>query len=82
MARVSSIAQTVRDFTGGSDHFEIEANTVRALIAACSLRFPGLGTFMRDQMAIAIDGVFYQEALSEALRPDSEVVLIQKIAGG
>jgi sulfur-carrier protein len=82
MAHVSSIAQTVREFTGGLDHFEIKADTVRALLTACDLRFPGLGEYVSQQMAIAIDGVLYQEVLGERLKPDSEVVLIPKIVGG
>jgi sulfur-carrier protein len=82
MAHVSSITQAVCEFTGGLDHFEVEADTVRALLAAIEQRFPGLGKFASEQMAIAIDGVLYQEALGEHLRPDSEVVLIPKISGG
>ena len=33
MARVSSIAQAVRDLAGGKDQFEVEAASVRALLA-------------------------------------------------
>jgi sulfur-carrier protein len=82
MVHVSSIVQAVREFTGGLDQFEIEANTVRSLLAACDQRFPGLGSYIRAQMAISIDGVLYQEALGERLKPDSEVVLIPRISGG
>jgi sulfur-carrier protein len=82
MAQVSSVAQTVRDFTGGLDQFEVDAGTVRDLLAACELRFPGLGRYVSEQMAVAIDGVLYQEALGERLKPGSEVVLIPKITGG
>ncbi len=82
MVYVSSVAQVVREFTGGLDHFEVEAESVRALLTACDQRFPGLGKYVREHMAMAIDGVLYQEALGEHLRPDSEVVLIPKITGG
>ncbi len=82
MAHVSSIAQAVCEFTGGLDHFEVEAETLRALLAACDQRYPGLGKYVREQMAVAIDGVLYQEGWGEPLRPDSEVVLIPKITGG
>ena len=33
-------------------------------------------------MAVAIDGVIYQDAYGAKLAPDSEIVLIPKIAGG
>ncbi len=82
MARVVSVAQQVRELTGGLESFEIEAATVRALIAAMERRFPGLGEHVDRHMAIAIDGEIHQDALSEPLGADAEVVLIPRIAGG
>ncbi|MEZ6028330.1 MAG: MoaD/ThiS family protein [Hyphomonadaceae bacterium] len=49
---------------------------------ALEQRFPGLGQLVEDEMSFAIDGEIYQDALSERLRPDSEVVLIPRISGG
>ncbi len=82
MARVSSIAHAVREFTGGLDAFELEARTVGELLRAMEQRFPGLGAHVREQMALAIDGEIHQDALAEPLRADSEVVLIPRIGGG
>jgi molybdopterin converting factor small subunit len=82
MARVSAVAQSVRQLTGGLDHFEVEAASVRELLAALEQRFPGLGRLASTEMAIAIDGDIHHDALGEALAPDSEVVLIPRIAGG
>lgn len=82
MARVSSIAQAVRDLAGGQDQFEVEAASVRALLAELERRHPGLGTHVREHMAIAIDGEFHQDAWNEPLAPDAEVVLVPRIVGG
>jgi len=82
MVRVSSSAQAVRDLTGGIDHFDVEAATVRTLLAALEQRFPGLGERVRSQMAIAIDGEIHHDALAEPLAPDAEVVLIPRIVAG
>lgn len=82
MARVSSIAQRVREFTGGTDEIEVAAGTVRALLLALDARYPGLGEHVREHMAIWIDGELHQDALGEPLGADSEVVLIPKISGG
>jgi sulfur-carrier protein len=82
LARVSSIAQQVREFTGGIDQFDMPASSVRALIAALDARFPGLGQHVSDHMAMAIDGELHQDAHNEALAVDCEVVLIPKISGG
>jgi molybdopterin synthase sulfur carrier subunit len=82
MARVSSISGQVLELTGGVGQFEIEAFDVRSLLRALEVRYPGLGQLVDDGMAIAIDGEVHQDALDEALRADSEVVLIPRIGAG
>lgn len=82
MAHVASMAQSVRELTGGLAQFEVEAGSVGALIAELERRFPGLGTHVDQHMAIAIDGEIHQDALTEQLAADSEVVLIPRIGGG
>ena len=82
MPHVASRAQQVLEFTGGLDHFEVQATTVRALIIELDRRYPGLGTHVDRHMAIAIDGEIHQDALAEALDAASEIVLIPRISGG
>jgi molybdopterin converting factor small subunit len=82
VARVSTVAQQVRALTGGVDHFDIEASTLRALLAALDRRHPGLAAQISARMAIAIDGEIHHDALDVPLAPDSEVVLIPRISGG
>jgi len=80
--RVTSISGRIADFTGGVSAFEVEARTVRALMRELETRFPGLGEFVEDQMALAIDGEIFQDALAAEIGADSEIVLIPKISGG
>ncbi len=82
MPRVQSISSRVRDLTGGQDSFEVEARSVRGLIRELEARFPGLGEFVEQDMAIAIDGEIFQDALGAPLEEGSEIVLIPKISGG
>ncbi len=82
MARVLSALDEVRAFTGAAESIEVQARTVGALIAELDRRFPGLGAHVQQRMAIAIDGEIHQDALAEPIGPDSEVVLIPRIAGG
>ena len=82
MPRVATISGRVADFTGGVSAFEVEARTVRGLIRELESRFPGLGEFVEREMALAIDGEVFQDALSAEIGKDSEIVLIPKIAGG
>ena len=82
MPRVVISGQAARRFTGGQMEFEIEANTVRRMIAELDRRFPGLGHQIDEGMAVAIDGEIFQDAYQTPLNPDSEIVLIPKIGGG
>ena len=65
----------------GVHEITIDAPRVRDLLDALARRFPGLETQLAG-MAVAIDGVIYQDAYQTQLDPDSEVVLIPKIGGG
>ena len=82
MPRVMLAGMTARRFTGGESEFEVEADTVRRMIAELDRRFPGLGQQIDESMAVAIDGEIYQDAYMARLDPESEVVLIPKIGGG
>mgnify|MGYP000977708595 CR=1 FL=1 len=81
MARVVLPAE-YRELAGGQAEVEVEASTVRRLIATLEARFPGLGEELDRRMAFAIDGVIHQDAWGAEIGPDSEVFLIPKIGGG
>jgi molybdopterin converting factor small subunit len=70
------------ELTGGVNAFEVAADTVRRMIVELDERFPGLGMFIDQHMAVAINGEIHQDAWSAVLDPDAEVVLIPKIGGG
>jgi sulfur-carrier protein len=82
MPHVVMTGTAARRFTGGETEFDVEANTVRRMIAELDRRYPGLGEQIDESMAVAIDGEIFQDAYSAPLKPDSEVVLIPKIGGG
>jgi len=69
-------------FTGGAMAFDVEAGTVRRLIAELDARYPGFGAYIDKRMAISIDGEIHQDAGAVALTPDSEIYLIPRIGGG
>ena len=70
------------DLTGGLVRLEVEADTVRRLIAVLDARFPGLGEIIGRRMAVAIDGEIHQDAWMSPIGPDSEIYLIPRIGGG
>jgi molybdopterin converting factor small subunit len=71
-----------RRFTGGAAEFDIEADTVRRLVAELDRRYPGLGPWLDRRMAVAIDGEIHQDAWTSPIGPRSEVYFIPKIGGG
>ena len=82
MAHVVAACSTCRQFTGGATEFDVEAPSVRRLIAELDSRFPGFGDHIARRMAIAIDGEIHQDADGAPLKPDSEIYLIPRIGGG
>jgi hypothetical protein len=82
MPRINIAGNAVKQFTGGANVLEVEADTFRRLILELDRRFPGLGHQIEESMAIAIDGQIYQDAYHAPLKPESEIWLIPRIAGG
>ena len=82
MPTVVISGSSCRDYTHGQTEFEVAATTFRQLVRELEQRFPGLGEHVEVYMAIAIDGVIYQDAYHAPLKPNSEIVLIPKIGAG
>ena len=82
MPHVVAAGSGFRQYTDGAAEFDVEAATVRRLIAELDRRFPGFGAHVSRRMAIAIDGEIHQDADDAPLTADSEVYLIPRIGGG
>ena len=82
MPRVIFSGSAAGRFTGGRTELEVAATTFRRLVKELDERFPGLGKQVEDGMAVAIDGVIYQDAYAAPLAEGAEIYLIPKIAGG
>ncbi|HEY1796434.1 MAG TPA: MoaD/ThiS family protein [Stellaceae bacterium] len=82
MPHVVIAGNAARAYTGGLAELDVEADTVHRMIRELDRRFPGLGHQIDEGMAVAINGEIFQDAYSEKLAPDAEVILIPKIGGG
>jgi len=67
--------------TGGVETVDVDAARVPDLIAALRELFPQIADRL-EEMAVAIDGEIYADPGYQALRADSEVHLVPRIAGG
>ncbi len=60
----------------------VEAQTIRELLRKLEERYPGLREPIKDQVAVAIDGVIYRNNWSEKIPEGAEVFLMRRLAGG
>ena len=81
MARVR-LSSSFAPYTGGATHLEVDAANVRQLLERLGQSHPALQPQLEHGVAVAIDGVIYQDALLQPIGSGSEVVLIERIAGG
>jgi molybdopterin converting factor small subunit len=83
-ARMAHVTLTgnLRQFTGGIAELEVEAETVRQLLARLGADYPALAPHLERGLAVAIDGQIYQDALLQEIGAASEVHILPPIAGG
>ena len=67
--------------TGGLKECEVEASTVRELVARLEERFPGIGEQLASA-AVAIDGDIVPSPLLERLEEEAEIHFLPVISGG
>ena len=72
----------LRDLTGGLAQVEVEATTVRRLVAALEEMFPGLGDRLSEASSVAINGEIFTDAEFEPVHSDSEVHFLDIFQGG
>lgn len=82
MPTVALTSSLANRFTGGVREVEIAADTFRRMVLELERRFPGLGHQVEEGMAVAVDGVIFQDAYGLELKPENEIVLIPKIGAG
>ncbi|HCK54479.1 MAG TPA: hypothetical protein DIC23_14770 [Planctomycetaceae bacterium] len=82
------IPAPARDLTGGEVDVEIEASSVRRLIGALDLRFPGFADRVLEEgelkpgLRVAIDGHISPMGVLARLETDSQVHFLTAIGGG
>ncbi|WP_156013187.1 MoaD/ThiS family protein [Thioalkalivibrio sp. HK1] len=68
--------------TGGCKEFEIEARTMRELVRKMDQRFPGLGAWLEEETAVAINGEIHDTVHFQPLPENAEVFFLPKIEAG
>jgi len=87
MPRVFLPAQ-LRELTGGQTQVDVEAQTLRQVMAALDEKFPGIaarlcqGDSLVPGVAVSIDGVMGSRSLLTKVGPASEIHFLPAIGGG
>lgn len=72
----------LRAFADGRDKVEIEAKTVGEVLEGLVKVHPGLQDAIDAGVSVAVDGRVIASSLTEPVKPDSEVFLMQRLKGG
>lgn len=73
---------SLRDLTGDDDEIQVDAPSVRRLIALLDERYPGIGERLRDGTSVAINGEILPDAIYEDIPDGAEVHFLATLAGG
>ena len=72
----------LRAFVDGNSTVEVEAKTVGEMLDALARDYPGLGDIIEEGISVSVDGEIVANAQTAPVGPESEVFLLQKLAGG
>lgn len=76
------LSGSLKAYAGGRDSFQVDGGTIRELLADLGEKCPKLKPFLAQGVAVAIDGEIYRDAWFQPVRPDSEVYILPRLAGG
>jgi molybdopterin converting factor small subunit len=67
---------------GGRTEFEVEGRNVADVLRALGELHPELKPVLDKGVSVSIDGTLYREALYQPLKPDNEIFILPRMAGG
>ena len=73
---------SLRPYAGGAATVELEAATIRELLATLVAEYPGVEPFLKTGIAVSIDGVVYQNSPGQPIPPEAEIYLLPRLRGG
>ena len=76
------LGSILKNFTNGVDELELEATSVKSLIAEMDRRYPGIADALESGFALAIDGEVIANAGYEKLKDVTEVRFLSPMRGG
>lgn len=81
MARVLLPHALAAELFGGRDTVEVSAKTLFGVVHALERDAPGFQARAESGLAMAVDGMLAED-WTTPVRPDSEVMVVTRVAGG
>ena len=76
------LGSNLKNFTNGVEELEVEATSVKSLIAEMERQYPGIADALESGFALAIDGEMIANPGYEKLAEVSEVRFLSPMRGG
>ncbi len=76
------LSGSLKTAAGGRQDLEIEARTIRQLLAALEDRLPGLADHLEQGVAVSIDGQIFRDDLYREIPDGAEVFVLPRLAAG
>jgi len=72
----------LRALADGHETVEVDGSTVGEVLTGLAAAYPGLKDAIDAGVSMAVDGRIIASGLTEPIKPDSEVYLLQQLKGG
>ncbi len=76
------LSGSLRAQAGGRERVTVEGGNIREILDSLAERVPELQPLLARGVAVAVDGQIYRDAWFQPVKPDSEVYILPKMAGG
>lgn len=76
------IGGPLASMAGGRTEFELEASNIREILTGLGEACPRLKPVLEQGVTVAIDGELYRNAWFQPVKPDSEIYILPRMAGG
>ena len=73
---------SLKQAAGGQTEVELDAKNVREVLDRLKESYPKLRPDLDRGVSVSIDGVIYRDAWFAPIKPESEVYLFPRLAGG
>lgn len=72
----------LRPYAQGASSVPVKARTIRELFLRLEADYPGMAPFIKQGIAVSVDGTLYRDSWDTRLPDGAEVFLLPRIQGG